>query len=70
MLKPALLVKLLKQRLNHNKTWLKQDQITCLLALQLSYGNGVDTCFMEGYSSAATEEVEFLEVLLKELEKH
>ena len=62
MIKPALLIKLLKQRLAHNEAYLSQP-IGILTALQLGESDLDKT---PGYRKAIIEENQFLRVVLEE----
>ena len=67
MIKASLLIRLLKQRLAHNETYLAPGHNTQLESLRLSYQNRPihhDTVI--GYELAVREENEFLRVVLKE----
>lgn len=65
MIKAPLLIRLLKQRLAHNDTWLAQDQVAMVGSFQMSYGPGVTRDMVEGYRLATVEENEFLYVILE-----
>lgn len=65
-LKPALLIRLLKQRLAHNEAYLLQGHNTRLESLRLTYLNRPvhpDTVY--GHQWAIEEENEFLRALIK-----
>lgn len=57
MIKPILLIKLLRQRLTHNEHWLKQGTAA---------STGLEKT--PGYREAVKEEIAFLRVVLEEKE--
>lgn len=62
MIKAPLLVRLLKQRLSHNETYLAQSP-----GVAKSLGLPNDMSENDGYRKAIEEENEFLRVVLKEV---
>ncbi len=68
MIKPTLLVRLLKERLKHNEAYVTPGHNTQMESLRLSHQNRIvnhDTVL--GYEIAVKEEIEFLRAILKEI---
>lgn len=67
MIKPTLLVRLLKERLAHNEAYLVPGHNTRLVSLRLSYQNRpIQPDTVLGYEMAVQEEIEFLRAVLED----